>query len=152
MSSLAYWRSTLYFSSSSCDLTALPSAIQRSEVWVGIETPIVRSEGSLSAVSFELPPAPLPPQAVRPIASAAPRAVSLSFLFIATSLLRDICRPMAQARLCASGHSVNANNPDPSTPDRKLDRHGRVTTRSRWSSRGLLPPAHPSGGRPSAST
>src|SRR3954468_22123538 len=110
MSSLAYWRSTLYFSSSSCDLTAFPSAIQRSEVWVGIETPMVRSEGSLLAVSFELLPAPLPPQAVRPIASAAPRAVSPSFLFTATSLLRDICRPLAQARLCAGQHSVSVNN------------------------------------------
>src|SRR3954447_25943889 len=135
MSSLAYWRSTLYFSSSSCDLTALPSAIQRSEVWVGIETPIVRSEGSLFAVSFELPPAPLPPQAVRPIASAAPRAVSPSFLFTATSLLRDICRPAAQARICASQHSVSANNPCPSSLGGELDHHGRVTGSSCWRGR-----------------
>ena len=45
MSSFAYCRSTLYPLASSFSFTALPSAIQRSDVCVGIETPMVRSPG-----------------------------------------------------------------------------------------------------------
>src|SRR3954454_5557973 len=105
MSSFAYCRSTLYPFSSSCFLTLLPSAIQRSEVWVGMATPTVTSLGlSLPPEPEpEPPPAPLPPQATRPSARAAPTALNLSFLLTCSSPLRDHCRRWgAQARHLAS--------------------------------------------------
>jgi hypothetical protein len=72
----------------------LPSAIHRSDVWVGIETPTVVSPG-FALLPFDEPPpppppAPLPPHAARLSASAALTAAKPSLLLTADLLLRDI--------------------------------------------------------------
>ena len=57
MSSSAYWRSTVKPCSSSCSLTESPSWIQRSELLVGIATPMRPPSPPPSP-----PPPPLPPE------------------------------------------------------------------------------------------
>ena len=74
MSSLANWRSTSYPAASRPSFTALPSAIQRSEVWVGIATPTLTLppfEAAAPLSELEAPPAPPP---AHPLSARAPAA------------------------------------------------------------------------------
>ena len=93
-------------------LTASPSAIQRSEVWVGIETPIDRSSGSAP---------PPPPRAAagtlattgrqrqRQNGTGGGQAELPAHVVISSSRHLPPLDP-AQARGCASGPNVSANN------------------------------------------
>ena len=74
MSSFANWRSTSYPAASRPDFTALPSAIQRSEVWVGIATPTLTVPPFEAAAPLSEPEAPPAPPPAHPLSARAPAA------------------------------------------------------------------------------
>src|SRR3712207_3584241 len=125
MSSPAYCRSTSYPFSSSCSFTELPSAIHRSDVSVGIATPILRSSGSALLLDEPLP-APSPPHAARASAMTAVAAVKPSFLLTCDLLFETSAatRPGAGPR-DASPVNVSANN------DRRQPQPAQWVSRSR---------------------
>ena len=110
MSSLANWRSTSKPASSNWDFTASPSAIQRSVVCVGIDTPTEPPASPAGALALELSipadvvgsvvlPAPPPPQAVSANARTMPAAAVMNVFIFMWFLLRT-SRTLGGARTC----------------------------------------------------
>ena len=74
MSSFANWRSTSYPAARGPTSRHLPSAIQRSEVWVGIATPTLTVPPFEAAAPLSEPEAPPAPPPAHPLSARAPAA------------------------------------------------------------------------------